>query len=168
MKNSLYSICPFFRQSILESCDDAGHTHFWQMHSQKKFDQLFIFLHVSTCKKSVYSISSFIQLRYNEFQSPQTKLATSIFDHAQWKNFWSAFNFYKLYQHAKIEADSSICSGEMVDLKILVSSYTVTILRNLMNQFQENTPTDSRMEGWTDTTSQDPPSYCQGSNKYNQ
>ena len=40
---------------------------------------------VQTCKKSVYSIRSF--LKYSQFQNPVTKLATPIFDHAQPKIF---------------------------------------------------------------------------------
>ena len=40
------------------------------------------------------------------------------------------------------------------------------ILQNLMIQFQENTRTDGRMEGWTDPTLQDPSSYYRGSNRY--
>ena len=41
------------------------------------------------------------------------------------------------------------------------------IQRNLMIQFQENNPTDSRMERWIDPISWDPSGYCYGSNKYN-
>ena len=36
-----------------------------------------------------------------------------------------------------------------------------------MIQFQENIQTDGGTEGWTDPSSQDPFSYCQGFNKYN-
>ena len=39
------------------------------------------------------------------------------------KNFDQLLIFVKLYQHAKNEAASSICSGEMVDLKILQSEW---------------------------------------------
>ena len=37
------------------------------------------------------------------------------------KNSSQLLIFVNLYQHAKSEVDSSICSGEMVDLKILQS-----------------------------------------------
>ena len=118
----------------------------------------------------IYSICSFF--KYNQFQSPMTRLATPSFDHAYPKNFQSSFNlceivpackksvssiisflrsvnfrvqrpdwphqfftmshhklfnqfliFGNLYQHAKIEPVSSICSGEMLDLKILQSEW---------------------------------------------
>ena len=49
------------------------------------------------------------------------------------KTFWSTFQllfFVNLYQHAKNEAVSSICSGEIVDLKILQSDW----LRAFMNK----------------------------------
>ena len=50
-------------------------------------------------------------------------LATHIFNHDPPKTFQSACNFVNLYQHAKNEAVSSICSGEMLDLKILQSEW---------------------------------------------
>ena len=75
---------------------------------------------------------------------------------AHFPNFWSKNwgNFFQklqvchaqvhkgLYHHAKIQG-------------------------NLMIQFQENTQTDSRMEGRTDPMSQDPYGYCCGLNRYN-
>ena len=39
------------------------------------------------------------------------------------------------------------------------------IQQNLMIQFQENTQTDLRRQGWTNTFSLDPSNYRQGSNK---
>ena len=48
-----------------------------------------------------------------------------------------------------------------------VSSSMAKFQRNLMMEFQENTLTDVRREGWTDPISQDPSSYHWGSNKYN-
>ena len=53
------------------------------------------------------------------FRVTETRLGTPLFDHAQPKNFLSTFNFYDLYQQPKNYTVSSICSGEMVDLKIL-------------------------------------------------
>ena len=47
-----------------------------------------------------------------------------------------------------------------------VFKYHTEIQRNLMIQFQENNPTDSRMEGWIEHISWNPSSYCWGSNKY--
>ena len=65
--------------------------------------------------KSVNSINSF--LRYSKFWSPETRLDKPIFDHVQWKNFQFLI-FLNLYQHAKNEAVSSICSDEIINLKI--------------------------------------------------
>ena len=50
-------------------------------------------------------------------------LATHIFNHAHQKLFNQLVIFVNLYQHAKNEAVSSICSGEMLDLKILQSEW---------------------------------------------
>ena len=61
---------------------------------------------LTACKKSVNSMCSF-------------RLTTNIFDHVQPKIFDQLLIFVNLYQHAKNEAILSICSGEIVDLKIL-------------------------------------------------
>ena len=52
---------------------------------------------VSPCKKSVCSIDSF--MRYSQFKSPVTRVATPIFDHTHPNIFLSALNFW--YQYAK-------------------------------------------------------------------
>ena len=62
-------------------------------------------------KKSVHSVYSF--LRYNQLQSPMT--------------------FKNMYQHAENQAISLICSGDMVDYKILQSD----LLRTFWSIFQE-------------------------------
>ena len=49
------------------------------------------------------------------------------------KNFDQLLIFVNLYQHAKNEAVSSICSGEIVDLKILQFEW----LRAVRPIFQE-------------------------------
>ena len=59
------------------------------------------------CKKSVHSINSF--LRYSQFLSPVARLATPISDHTQ------LLLYMYSYQHAKNQAISLICSGDMVD-----------------------------------------------------
>ena len=64
-------------------------------------------------KKSFISIISF--MRSSQFYSPDTRSAIPIFDHPQ------LLNFVNLYQCVKNEAASSICSGEILDLKILRS-----------------------------------------------
>ena len=60
------------------------------------------------CKKSVHSIYSF--LRYSQFLSPVTRLAMPIP-----KFFDQLLIYVNLYQHAKNQAISLICSGDMVD-----------------------------------------------------
>ena len=52
-----------------------------------------------------------------------TKATTPSFAHAHTKTFCSTFNFYKLYLHAKNRTILSICSGEIVHLKILQSGW---------------------------------------------
>ena len=60
------------------------------------------------CKKSVPFISSF--LRYNQFYSPVTRLVTPI------QTFSDQLLIYvNLYQNAKNQTISLICSGDMVD-----------------------------------------------------
>ena len=59
------------------------------------------------CKISVHSIYSF--WRYNQLQSPITRLATPIFDNAHLKKFWSAFNLCELALTCKK-------SGHFIDL----------------------------------------------------
>ena len=46
------------------------------------------------CKISVHLIYSF--LKYSQFQSPMTRLAKPIFDHAHPQIFWSTFNLCEL------------------------------------------------------------------------
>ena len=50
-----------------------------------------------------------------------TRLAMLIFGHAQPKNFDWFLAYVNLYQHAKTQAISWICSGDIVDKKILQS-----------------------------------------------
>ena len=57
------------------------------------------------CKKLVHSIYSF--LKYSHFKSPITTLT--------WKFFDQLLIYVNLYQHAKNQAISFICSGDMID-----------------------------------------------------
>ena len=68
-------------------------------------------------KKSVYYINCF--MRYSQFQSSVTRVTTPIFDQTQPNIFLSTLNF--LYQHAKKQAISSVCSRDILDIKILQS-----------------------------------------------
>ena len=81
-------------------------------------------------KKSVNSICSF--LRYSKFYSRETRLATLVFDHAPPEISQSTFNICE-FVLTKSETVSSICSGEMLDLKILQSEW----LRAFWPLFQE-------------------------------
>ena len=72
---------------------------------------------VPAWKKSVSSISCF--LKYSQFYIPKTRLVTLIFDHAPTSTLNQLLIFVNLYHHAKNEAASSICSGEIFDLKVL-------------------------------------------------
>ena len=48
---------------------------------------------VTTLKKSAYAICAF--LRYSQFYSPVTRLATPIFDQTHLKFFWWTFNLFE-------------------------------------------------------------------------
>ena len=74
---------------------------------------------VSPCKKSVCFIDSF--MRYSQFKSPVTRVATPISDHTHPNIFLSTLNFW--YQYAKKQAISSLCSRDIFDLKILQSDW---------------------------------------------
>ena len=63
----------------------------------------------------MYSTCSF--LGYSQFN--HNKVSIPIFDHAHLKNYNQLLISANLYQHAKNKAVSSICSGNIVDLKIL-------------------------------------------------
>ena len=65
------------------------------------------------CKRSVRSINSF--LRFIQFQSPVTSLATPIFGGATQKFFDQALTYVNLYQHAKNPAISLIYFRDMDD-----------------------------------------------------
>ena len=71
---------------------------------------------VLLCKKSVYSICSF--LRYSQFQNPATRLATPIFYHGHPKNFQATFICMNLYQHAKNWLIASIYFSDTVSFRV--------------------------------------------------
>ena len=70
---------------------------------------------VPACKNSVVSTCLF--LRYSKFQSPETRLATPIFDYALPKIITQVLIFLTLYQYKKAETVLLIFSGEIIDLK---------------------------------------------------
>ena len=98
----IYSVCSFFRYSQFYSpitrltTPIFDHTH--PENFQATFN-LYKFVPKPACKKIVNSMCSFF--RYNQFQIPETRLATSIFEHAQPKNFQSAFNFHEFVSTCK-------------------------------------------------------------------
>ena len=71
---------------------------------------------VPACKKSVYSICPV--LRYCEFYSPTTRLATPILDHAHPINFHQLLIFTNLYQYAKNQFIPSINSLNTVNFRV--------------------------------------------------
>ena len=72
----------------LQAMASFDHAH------SKIIESTFSFPEVVTApKKSVYSLCSF--LRYSQFSSPVTRLATTTFYHAQPRNFQSPFNLHE-------------------------------------------------------------------------
>ena len=87
-----------------------------------------LFSHLSTCinlyraKRSVNSISSF--LRYGKFLRVQrTDWPYQFLIMTNQKLFNQLLIFASLYQHAKNEVVSPICSGQIVHLKIMLSDW---------------------------------------------
>ena len=80
-------------KQILGSHELTGHGHFWPRPPKNDWIKFSFPELAPACKKSVNSICSF--LRYSQFYSPMTRLATLIFDHAQPKDFRSTFNLCK-------------------------------------------------------------------------
>ena len=76
-------------QQILGSYELKSHCHFWQ--GPLKND--WINLQLPWICKRMQKISLFYLFSFEIFQSPMTRLATPIFDHAHPINFSSAFNF---------------------------------------------------------------------------
>ena len=73
---------------------------FLTMHTPKKSEITFSFPEVApACKKSVHSICSF--LRYSQFWSTMTRLATPISDHAHPNIFDQLLIYVNLYQRVK-------------------------------------------------------------------
>ena len=79
---------------------------------------------VPACTKLVHSANSF--LRYRQFYSPVTRLYTPISNHPHPKTFDQLLIYMNLYQHAKKQAISLVCSGDMIDQKILQSDLLKT------------------------------------------
>ena len=75
---------------------------------------------VAACKKSGNSICSFLRYKVN-LESRDQIGHRHILTMPNQKRFKQLSIFVNLYQHAKNEAVSSTCSGEIVDLKILQS-----------------------------------------------
>ena len=96
-------------QLIFEFCDQIGLTRYWPS-QPKNFQSLFNLCEFAPdCMKLVYFFSSFLRCSRFWGESPE-QIGHA---HAQPKKRWSNFNFY-LYEHAKNEVLSSMCSGEIV------------------------------------------------------
>ena len=87
--------------------------------TEKSLKQFLAFLNLFQNAKSlsVYSVNSF--LRYSQFESYVTGVGMPIFDHAQPKKIQQALIFMNFVQYAKNQAISSICSGDMADIKMV-------------------------------------------------
>ena len=100
-KRSVYSICSFLRHNQFESPMIRLTTPIFDQPTQKRFDQLLIFVNLYQ-----HAINQFFHLfRYSQFQCPVNRLATPIFDH----NFQSPFNLHEFVPACKKSVDS-ICS----------------------------------------------------------
>ena len=112
-KKSVYSICKVFWCSQFQSSITRLATPIFEHAHPKNFQPPFNLCEiVPGCKRSVSFINSF--LRYSQFPSLETRLATLTQIH---------IIFVNLYQHATNETVSSICFGEMLDLKIPQSDW---------------------------------------------
>ena len=148
---------------------------FLAMPNQKNVDQILIFVNfVSTCKKW----GCFINLcwRKDWFKNPTIWMVDSILAYISeqglsliedlWKNAANKFliKFKKSYSRLFLAHFSNFQGQKKFSQKIRLChaqldkgfENNVEIQRNLMTQFQENTSTDSRMEGQTDPISEDP------------
>ena len=95
-------------QQILWFHELNDHTHFWAGPPKNHWKKVCFPEFAQTCKKSVHFINSF--LRYSQFWNPVTRLATPI------QNLFDQILIYvNLYQHAKNQPISLICSGDMVN-----------------------------------------------------
>ena len=94
-------------QQILRSHELNDHDHFWPGPPKNHWNYFCFPEFAPPCKKSVSSINPF--LRYSQFWSHMTRLATHISGHAHPKISWSTFNLCEFV---------SICkkSGYFIDL----------------------------------------------------
>ena len=76
---------------------------------------------VSKNRESVCSVTSF--LKYSQFQSFVTRVASPIFDHAHLNIFQSTFNFQESVSTYKRKQFPSLCSRAIADLKSLHSPW---------------------------------------------
>ena len=126
-KTSACSICSFFKYSQFYSPVTRPATLFCY-HTHPKNFQLsfnfseFVLAFAPACKKIGNSNCSFLRYIVNlEFRDQIDH--THILTMPNQKLFRQLAIFVNLHQHAKNEAVSSICSGEIVDLKILQSDW---------------------------------------------
>ena len=113
---------------------------FFTMPTQKSLNQILAFLIFSACTKSVNLNSSF--LRYfllDPLQHRDQIGHKHILTIPNQNIFEQLLIFVNLYQHAKNKAVSSICSGEIIDLKILQSDWLRAFWSILETRFFPNT-----------------------------
>ena len=111
-------------QPNLWSHDLSDHVIF--NHTHQKIEVTFSFLEfVPACEKSLYSVYSL--LRYFNLRVLWQEWLHPIFGNYT-EIFKSTYNFMNLYQQTKNQAISSICSRDIVALKILQFDWTTAFL----------------------------------------
>ena len=94
MQKSVYSICLFWNKSILESCDQTGHTHFWPCRP-KEFVISFRFLWICINMQKVNLFHPFI------FQIQSVLGSCDQTGYSHNKKFKSTFNFFEFLSTCK-------------------------------------------------------------------
>ena len=87
---------------------------------------------ISKHQKLVYSIN--FSERYSQFQISATRVDSPIYHHAHPNILNQLFISMNLYQYAKNQTISSLCSGDIVDLKTLPAHWPVTFGTFFKNQ----------------------------------
>ena len=114
---------------------DWPHPFLTNAHS-KNFRSAFNFCdHVSTCKKSVYSICSFF--RNSQLRSPVTRLATHILTIFTSKIFNHLLICVKLYQHAKNQLLSSVLSSDKISFRVQSADWSHPFLTMPKQKFSD-------------------------------
>ena len=107
-----------------------GLSNFWPCQTN---NCLLVWICITMRKMSVCSIDSF--MRYSQFKSTVTRVATLVFDDTHPNMFLSTLKFQ--YQYGKEEAMSSLCSRDIFDSKILQPDWH-RLVWPILNEKQTN------------------------------